>query len=350
MYKNPLRIAQIASLIERVPPKKYGGTERVVHLLTEELIKRGHKVSLFASGDSITSAKLISVYPKSLREAKVANYLGLNDLTLLNIGTAYKLEDQFDIIHDHNGGHSLPTANKAKTPVMMTLHGAFTPTNKHLYKALNNPKFVAISHAQAKAAPPGANIYDVVYNGLAMENYPFSQKHQGYLLFVGRISMEKGTHIAIEVAQQLNLPLIIAAKLDQVDILYFNKYIKPLLSDSRIKWIGEVNEEKRNKLMSQALCMLHPVTWMEPFGLTLIEAMACGCPVIAINKGSIPEIIVDNKTGFVVKNTKEMVEAVLKIDKIDRSFCRSHVLVNFNDTKMTDRYEELYYKIIHDQK
>lgn len=342
-----LRIAQIAPIIERVPPKKYGGSERVVHVLTEGLVSKGHQVTLFASGDSLTSAKFISVYPRSLREAKIKDLYGMNDLSLLHFGKPYTLQDKFDVIHDHNGVLSLPTAQLSETPVVMTLHGAFNSTNRHLYSLFNNPYLVAISHAQAKSAPLNANVIGVVHNGLKMDKYPFSEEHDGYLLYVGRISMEKGTHYAIEVAQALDLPLIIAAKLDQaIDVAYFNEYIKPCLSDERIRWIGEVDEAERNKLMSKALCLLHPVTWKEPFGLTLIEAMACGCPVVAFEKGSIPEIIIDGKTGFVVDDIEKMIDAVEKTTSLDRGFCRKHALENFNVNKMVDQYEQIYYKIL----
>lgn len=346
MSKRKLKIAQIAPIIERVPPKKYGGSERVIHALTEELVKRGHKVTLFASGDSITSAELVSIYPRSLREAKIKDPYSMNDLTLLQLGTPYTMEEQFDIIHDHVGVFSLPTANKSKTPVVATMHGPFTSTNRRLYSAFNKPFLVAISRSQANYIPSHANIAGVIHNGLAMEGYSYSLKNAGYLLFVGRISMEKGTHYAIEVAQSLDLPLVIAAKLDASDLPYFNEYVGPLLSDERIRWIGEVDETERNKLMSKALCLLHPVTWREPFGLTLIEAMACGCPVVAFGEGSIPEIIIDGKTGFIVEDIEGMIEAVGKISLIDRLFCRKYVLKNFNAEKMTDEYESVYLKVL----
>lgn len=342
-----MKIAQIAPIIERVPPKKYGGTERVVYALTEELVKLGHDVTLFASGDSLTSARLISVYPKPLREAKFENLYGANPWTLLNVGLAYKLQNNFDIIHDHNNEISLPVSNVAHTPVVMTIHGAFNENVKKIYEILNKVNIVSISNAQ-RIPMPNLNYVANVYNGLKMDNYPFSDKDEGYLLFVGRISLEKGVHHAITVAQHLNLPLIIAAKLDteaRHDIAYFKEYIEPKLSD-QIKWIGEVNEEERNDLMSKAICLLHPLTWREPFGLTLIEAMACGCPVVAIGKGSIPEIIVDQKTGYIVDDVYEMIEAVKKIKKIDRNECRNYSLINFNSLKMAKEYEKAYYKVL----
>ncbi|OGD89544.1 hypothetical protein A3F45_01435 [Candidatus Curtissbacteria bacterium RIFCSPHIGHO2_12_FULL_41_17] len=340
-----LKIAQIAPLVESVPPQKYGGTERVVYSLCEELVKRGHEVTLFASGDSKSSAKLISVYPVHLRAAKIPDLYGTNDLTMLNIGTAYSMQEEFDLIHDHCGSLSLASANICRKPMLMTMHGPFTSYNRRIFEKLTNPGIVTISKAQARLAP-AINHLGTVYHGLSMESYPFGAKSGNYLLFVGRISMEKGVHLAIEVAQYLNLPLIIAAKLDSVDMAYFNEYVGPKLSDNLIKWVGEVDEGERNKLMKNALCFLHPITWEEPFGLTLIEAMACGCPVVAIGKGSVAEIVEDGKTGFVVSDVYEMIEAVKNIDKIRRYTCRKHVLSNFNSRRMADEYEKIYDKLM----
>lgn len=334
----------IANVSERVPPKKYGGTERVISALTEELVHRGHEITLFASGDSLTSANLVSVYPRSLRAARIPDPYGLSPQNLLNLGLAYQRQDEFDIIHDHNWLISLPTANLSRTPVVMTIHSAFDINNRHLFETLNNVNFVTISKAQAVPLP-NLNYAGNVYNGLNMETYPFSAEHDGYLLWVGRISMEKGTHYAIDVAQYLNLPLILAAKLDPADETYFKEYVKPRLSE-QIRWVGEVNEEERNKLMSRAMCFLHPVTWREPFGLTLIEAMACGSPVVAFKRGSSREIVKNGKTGYVVEDVDEMVLAVSNIDKINREDCRRHALENFNVNKMADGYEKIYKKIL----
>ncbi|HLM83762.1 MAG TPA: glycosyltransferase family 4 protein, partial [Candidatus Bathyarchaeia archaeon] len=323
----------------------YGGTERVVYELTEGLVRRGHEVTLFASGNSPTTAKLVSVYPRSLREAKMVEDLyGPNAFTMLNIGTAYDMQDEFDIIHDHDGYLSLPAANISRKPVVMTYHGPFNPEVRRLYQTLKNPYVVSISKAQVKGVSD-INLAGNVYNGLTMKDYPFSSDHEGYLLFIGRISAEKGVHYAIETALYLNLPLIIAAKLDPIDMSYFNQYVGPRLSEN-IRWIGEVDLEERNRLMSKAMCFLHPVTWKEPFGLTLIEAMACGCPVAAFGKGSIPEIVVNGKTGYVVSEIYDMIEAVKNIETISRQECRRHALENFNAEKMVDGYEKIYRKIL----
>lgn len=339
-----MKIAQIAPVIESVPPVKYGGTERVVFELCEELINRGHEVTLFASGNSLTSAKLVSICPRSLREFQTKNLYGPNAFTMLNIGAAYEMHHEFDIIHDHNGYIGLPVANIINTPVIMTYHGDFHSEVIKIFQMLKKPYIVSISKEQVQGIG-GINVIGNVYNGLSMDNYVFSNEHDGYLLYVGRISMEKGVHHAMEVAQALDLPLIIAAKLDDVDRPYFEEHVKPKLSE-KIKWIGEVNQEERNKLMSKAMCFLHPVTWKEPFGLTLIESMACGCPVVAFNQGSIPEIIVQGKTGFVVSSVEEMINAVKKIDIISRDYCRRYSLEKFNAKVMADGYEELYKKIL----
>lgn len=348
-----LRIAQIANIAERVPPPKYGGTERVIYTLTEELVKRGHDVTLFATGDSQTSAKLESVQDKPLREVHFENSYGPNIVSLRHIGRAYQMQDQFDIIHDHNGYISLPTANLAKVPVVMTLHGAISKYEREIFEEHMNPYLVTISNAQREPASD-LNYIGNVYHGLNMEHFPFSDTDDGYLLFVGRISEEKGVHIAIDVAQRLDLPLIIAAKLNSIedspkDVAYFRQYVEPKLS-SQIRWIGEVDEVMRNGLMSKARCLLHTITWREPFGLTLIESMACGAPVVAFGEGSIPEIVRVDETGFVVEDLQEMVEAVQNIEYISRFRCRQYALDNFTPERMTDGYEAIYQKILNKER
>jgi glycosyltransferase involved in cell wall biosynthesis len=349
-----MKIAQIAPIIESVPPKMYGGTERVISALTEELVKRGHQVTLFASGDSLTRARLSSVYPISLREANVENLYGHNIWSLLNVGLAYQEQEKFDIIHDHNSQNnpvSLPLANLVKTPVVMTLHGPLTHGYYKSFEFYKKPYLVTISKKQAVPAPY-LNYIGNVYHGLSMNHYPFSREDNGYLLFVGRIRIEngvevKGLHHAISVAKRIGMPLLIAAKIDSApeDKAYFQHVIKPQLS-KQIIWIGEVDELERNRLMHKAYCLLHTVNFAEPFGLTLIEAMASGCPVVAFNKGSIPEVILNSKTGYVVEDEDEMVEAIKKIRAIDRFFCRLYALEHFSAGRMADDYEKIYTKVL----
>ncbi len=340
-----MRIAQIAPISERVPPKKYGGTERVISSLTEALVRRGHDVTLFATADSQTSAKLVSTYPHATRQDMPQYTVTRAIWGLRHIGIAYGVQNEFDMIHDHTGWLGVATANTSKTPVVMTLHGAFTEEALALFESFRNPYLVSISDAQRRPAPD-LNYIATVYNGLSMEHYPFSTDHDGYLLFVGRFCKEKSPHFAIEVAKALDLPLILAAKLEEgASSQYFEEYIKPHLSD-KIRWVGEVDEQARNLLYSRALCSLHPVSWPEPFGLTLIEAMACGTPVIAFNQGSIPEVIKNGETGFVVATQEEMIQAVCQIEKIDRRACRLHALKHFSIDRMVDNYEMIYDAIL----
>jgi glycosyltransferase involved in cell wall biosynthesis len=345
-----MRIAINSPIIERIPAKKYGGTERVIYALTEELVKMGHQVTLFASGDSITSAKLVAVFPRALREpgSAVEDIYGPNGWSMINIGLPYIMQDEFDIIHEHHNIIAAPTANLSKTPVVMTIHGALDvdPSHKALYETMNNINYVSISHSQARPAPK-MNWAGMVYNGTLYGNYSYQSQPGNYLLFVGRISQQKGVHHAIEVAQKLDLPLIIAAKLENADgnIQYFKEKIEPHLNQ-KIQWIGEVDEQQRNELMKKALCFLHPVTWSEPFGLTLAESMACGCPVVAFGLGSIPEIVVNGKTGFVVNTTEEMVEAIKKINLISRQSCHQYAMENFNPRKMAEEYVKIYRQVL----
>lgn len=224
------------------------------------------------------------------------------------------------------------------------MHGPFIPEIKKLYDSLRGANLVTISNSQRLSAP-GLNHAGTVYNGINFEHFPFSNEHDGYLLYVGRISIEKGVHFAVETAYQLNLPLIIAAKVENVDKNYFHEYIEPRLSD-QIRWVGEVDETERNQLMSRAMCFLHPVTWPEPFGLTIVESMACGTPVVGFAQGSIPEIIQDGKTGFVVRTLEEMINAVQNTGSISRQYCRDYARENFNHQLMADGYEKIYKEIL----
>lgn len=346
-----MRIAQIAPIAERIPPKKYGGTERVVYHLTEELVRLGHDVTLFASGDSMTSAKLVSVVPKALRDLQDAKDIyGFNINSMLNMGLAYSMASQFDVIHDHNPHMGLPTANICPTPIVMTWHGPYGAEIRRYFSMLSRPHLVSISKSQASLAH-GLPFLGTVYNGLSMEHYPFSDKPSDYLLYVGRIDREKGVHYAMDAAIKLKKKLVIAAKLDeQIPEIkkYFDEEISPRLAryPELISWIGEVDEIVRNELMKNALAFLHAVTWPEPFGLTLIESMACGCPVVAFNIGSIPELVINGRTGFVVNSVSEMVAAVKKIGRIDRVFCRKYAIHKFSARRMAKGYVEVYQKAI----
>ncbi len=341
-----MRIGMIAPPIENVPPKMYGGTERVVSTLTEELVRRGHDVTLFASGQSKTSAKLVSVFPKALRDAypDPKNIMQRVKITLMHLGNAYALQDQFDIIHDHTGFFGLSFAQGSKTPVVSTMHGLMTPDITTVAEQFSKPYLVSISHSQRQSATH-LNFIANIYNGLRMGSYPFSRVDKGYLLAVGRFSPEKGIHNAITIARKTNLPLLIAAKLEDSNREYFQTQIKPFLNE-KIQWIGEVTEKQRNALMSHALCFLHPLEWEEPFGLTIIEAMSCGTPVIAFDKGSMKEIIRHGKTGFIAKNVTDAISLIKRIRTIDREYCRRYSLTHFSGDIMATEYETVYEEIL----
>ncbi len=342
-----MRIAQIAPLFESVPPKKYGGTERVVYNLTEELVKNGHDVTLFATANSKTSAKLVSVFHEGLRHEFPNDTKKRFLYTLLHLQTAYGQEKKFDVIHDHNGFYGAPFAQHSSKPVIMTLHGQLEPETGRIFQRFNKPTLVTISHSQQKRAPK-LKYETTVYNGLDFNGYPFGRRYGDYLVFIGRICPEKGLHHAIRVAKEAALPLIIGAKYEpeiKENKDYFKKYIEPELND-KIRWIGEVTQKKRNELFANALASLHPATWEEPFGLTLIEAMACGCPVVAFNRGSIPEVVQHGLTGYVVTTVNDMIKSLQEIAKISRSDCADYTRRAFSAKQMAAGYERVYQKVI----
>ncbi|MCL5411749.1 MAG: glycosyltransferase family 4 protein [Patescibacteria group bacterium] len=344
-----MKIAQLSPMIERVPPKKYGGTERVVSVLTEELVRRGHEVTLFASGDSVTTANLESVYPKPLREAKINEF---QIFQLLNAGAGFEKSNEFDLVHSHLDYYGLPFGHISKVPVLTTLHGSFNLENRYIYSAYADLNYVSISNAQRKPLPI-LNYVATIHHGIDVGSFPFSEEKDEYLLFVGRISPEKGVHFAIDAAKYLHKNLIIAAKLDphqKNDVRYFEEMIEPQLGGEQVKWVGEIDTEERNRLMSRACCLLHPIGWREPFGLVMIEAMACGTPVIAFNRGSVPEVLEHGKTGYIVEDLEEMVSVYENISQIPPTTCRDHVEKNFSVSKMVDQYEKIYEELVSKKK
>jgi glycosyltransferase involved in cell wall biosynthesis len=340
-----MRIAQIAPLWERVPPPAYGGIELVVGLLTDELVARGHEVTLFASGDSITSAKLESIHPQALRlDSKIKEY-GIYEL--LQLAQVYERAGEFDLIHSHMGCAALPYSKLTPTPTVHTLHGVFTPDNEKMFSYAKNQPFVSISNAQREERL-GLNHVATVYNGVDVSMHHFFPEADdpAYLAFLGRMSPEKGPHHAIEIAKATGLPLKMAGKVDPVDAEYFASQIEPHVDGVQIQFLGEADHFMKNDLMGRAIATLFPITWREPFGLVTIESMAAGTPVIAMNLGSVPEIITDGTNGYRCNTVGECIAAVSKISTISRSGCREYVAQRFGVEQMTAGYEAVYHQIL----
>jgi glycosyltransferase involved in cell wall biosynthesis len=349
MNTKKLKIAQIAPLWFPVPPKKYGGTERIVSYLTEELSKRGHRVTLFASGDSKTKAKLTSVSKKSLSKNNVPwhDWWWNN----FNYSAAFEKAKNFDIIHSHWVPLGMYFQRLTKTPVLHTLHNLPTKKDRRWpifenYKKDSNVVFVSKNQKQ-KSGVSFKNAW-TVYNGIPVKKYKFAQKPESHFIWIGRISPDKGVDIAVQIAKKARIKLLIAGQLQPKYQDYFDKKIKPQLN-SRIKYVGELSQPQLSSFYGKALAFIYPIKWQEPFGLVMAEAQACGTPVIAFNNGSAAEVVKHNKTGFVVKNINAAVKAVKKIDQIKRIECRQWVEKNFTIIKMVDNYEKAYYNIIKKQ-
>ncbi|TET53622.1 MAG: glycosyltransferase family 4 protein [Actinobacteria bacterium] len=339
-----MKIAQIAPVWERVPPRRYGGIEAVVHLLTEGLVQRGHDVTLFATGDSKTKAKLVSYYhtppPRTLYGKPLPD--------LLHTGQAFKEAANFEIIHSHTGYTGVAFGSFIKTPVLNTLHGIFTDVNYSFYETYAKDIFYSsISLVQRKLGPKDLNYVGNVYNAIDINSYPFSKEKEDYFVYLSRISSNKGSDIAVDVALKAGVKLIIAGKIDPgSDSIYFETKLAPKIDNKQIIFKGEVSESEKRQLFKKAKGFIFSLQWPEPFGLVMIESMATGTPVIAFPFGSVPEIIEDSKTGYIVEDIEQMVEAVKKIDRINPEDCREHVAKEFGVKKMVSEYENIYDKII----
>jgi glycosyltransferase involved in cell wall biosynthesis len=343
-----MKIAQVAPLYERIPPKFYGGTERVVSYLTEELVRQGHEVTLFASGDSITNAKLVSPWGKSLRLGEGYKYAGVAHLLLLE--EVFKRAKQFDIIHFHVDYLHFPMSRRNKIPSITTLHGRLDlPELEPVYKEYPEMPLVSISYDQ-RTPLSKVNWQDTVYHGLPEELYTFNANPENYLVFLGRIAPDKKLDLAIEIAKRAGLKLKIAAKIDPYDRKYFEREIRHLLNHPLIEFIGEVGEVEKNTLLGNAKALLFPIDWPEPFGLVMIEAMACGTPVIAFCRGSVPEVIDEGVTGFICSNVKEAVAAVEKIPSLSRKKCREVFEKKYSVEVMANNYLKLYKKLLNETK
>lgn len=344
-----MKIAMLAPFEEPVPPKKYGGTELVVYNLTEELVKMGHDVTLLATGDSTTSAKLEPIFEKSLRSDPEVNESDLKDVfKFIGVGkvTSYLQKNKFDIVHNHIGWRVLAFSNLFNAPCITTLHGPLDiPYQQKVYGLFKDSNYVSISQNQRKPMPE-LNFVANVYNGIDISKFKFFPVAKDYFAFLGRMSPEKGAVQAIQIAKKTGVQLIMAAKVDSVDEKYFKTNIEPLIDGKQIKFIGEVDHAGKLELLGNARALLLPIQWEEPFGLVFVEAMACGTPVISMKRGSVPELIIDNKTGFICENEDQAAEKIKLIDTIDRKVCFDHVNNNFSSKRMAEGYLAAYNKII----
>jgi glycosyltransferase involved in cell wall biosynthesis len=337
-----MRIAQIAPPWISVPPKTYGGTELIISWLCDELIKRGHEVWLFATGDSKTKAKLVPVWPSSLWKANLRTPHAVFSLLYQKL---IEMQENFDIIHDHCEFYTCPFSKFLKPPIVTTLHHPLTEETITLYKKFPNINFVAISKNQRKEGP-GINIVKTIYNGIPLDKYPLNKEPKDYLLWLSRIGPDKGIAEAIDIAKLSGQKLIISGNILPQYADYFEFRIKPLIDGKKIQFVGASDFPKKVELFRNAKAFLFPVKRPEPFGLVVIEAMACGTPVIAFKEGSMPELIKDGETGFLVDSVEAAVSALKKIDEIKRENCRNWVKENFSLRKMVNRYEKLYKKIL----
>jgi len=335
-----MRIAQVAPLHESTPPALYGGTERVVSYLTEELVRLGHDVTLFASGDSITRARLVSPCAKALRlDSECRDSLAAH---MVMVDQVYKRAHEFDVIHFHIDYLHFAISSLHPTPNLTTLHGRLDlPELRLVYRQFPNVPLVSISDSQRKPIS-WANWRATVFHGLPEDLYRLSRSPGKYLAFVGRISPEKGVDRAIEVAKRVGMPIRIAAKVDRVDQAYFDSHIKPLLKHPLVEFIGEIGDREKQALLGGAWALLFLIDWPEPFGLAMIEAMACGTPVIAFRNGSVPEIIEDGISGFIVESVDEAVTAVRRVASLNRVRCRQTFEERFTASQMAMNYLAQY--------
>jgi glycosyltransferase involved in cell wall biosynthesis len=341
-----MRIAQIAPLYEAVPPKLYGGTERVVSYLTEGLVTLGHDVTLFASGDSVTAARLESVWPRALRLDP-----GVRDPLvpiMLQIEHVYRHAEDFDVLHFHMDYLPNSLFSRQRVPFLTTLHGRLDlPELQPMFEAFPDVPLVSISNAQRRPRPK-AKWIDTVPHGLPENLLTPQPIEPSYLAFLGRIAPEKCPDRAIQIARHCGIPLKIAAKVDKVDREYFETTIAPMLTPGEAELIGEIDETQKPDFLSGARALIVPIDWPEPFGLVMIEAMACGTPVIAFNRGSVPEIVEDGVTGFIVEDVTSAISAVEHLHLLDRQRIRERFEERFTARRMAEDYLAVYRSLVVD--
>lgn len=340
-----MRIAQVAPLYESVPPKQYGGTERIVSYLTEELIRQGHDVTLFASGDSVTAARLVPVCPRSLRlDERSIDQLAHHVLLLEHVS---QRAHEYDVIHFHIDYLHFPVSRLLRIPHVTTLHGRLDiPDLAPLYNEFRETPVVSISNSQREPVP-WANWQATIYHGLPEDLLRFRSEPGKYLAFLGRICPEKRVDRAIEIAKRTGIPLKIAAKVDPADKRYFKRVVEPLLRTCPVAdWVGEISDRQKGEFLGNASALLFPIDWPEPFGLVMIEAMACGTPVIAYEGGAVAEVIEEGRTGFIVTELEDAIEAVRRVSDLSRARCRQVFEKRFTATRMARDYVKVYMRIV----
>jgi glycosyltransferase involved in cell wall biosynthesis len=343
-FFSAMKIAQVSPLFESVPPVKYGGTERVVSYLTEELVAQDHDVTLFASGDSVTSAKLEPCCERSLRlDRECQDPVAWHIVQLEKVARQFH---EFDVVHFHADYLHLTFSTRMKTPSVSTLHGRLDMAElAALYHMFEDAPLISISNAQ-RTPIPGVNWLATVYHGLPEDLFRLEDDPEEYLAVVGRVSPEKGIDRAIEIAIKADMPLRIAAKISKVDEAYFHEKIAPLLKHPLVEFIGEVNDQEKQEVIGKAKALLFPIDWPEPFGLAMIEAMACGTPVIAFRRGSVPEVMNDGLTGYIVDNVDQAVCALRRLGAVSRRCCRETFLRRFTAYRMTSDYVREYERLL----
>ena len=340
-----MRIAQVAPLYECVPPKLYGGTERIVSYLTEELVRLGHDVTLFASGDSLTKAKLLPISPQALRlDSKCVDSLA-HHVRMLEEIVAH--QNEFDLIHFHIDYLHFPLARMMGWTTLTTLHGRLDiPDLAPLFSEFREMPVSSISNAQREPLP-WLNWQGTAYHGLPKNHYEFSPKSKGYLAFLGRTSPEKGLDEAIAIAKKVGMPLKVGAKVDNADLEYFEQQLKPLMQAPDIEFLGEIGFPEKNQLLGGAEALLFPIQWPEPFGIVMIEALACGTPIIAYAQGSVPEVLEDGITGSLVSDVDSAARAAMQISRtIDRATCRRRFEERFTSDVMCSQYLKMYQALL----
>ena len=341
-----MRIAQIAPLQVAVPPRGYGGTERVVYALTEALVHLGHEVTLFATGDSHTSARLVSTLERAI------NFDPEMDSAAYHIGMledVYGDAGRFDVIHSHLDYLTLPFARRSATPTVLTLHGDLATLNaQRAYPRYPNANYVSNSNAQ-RASLPSLHYVATIHHGVDVQSFPFVAEPGEYLAFVGRMSPDKRPDVAIEIALRAGIPLKLAAKLDHHEMLYFDEVIRPLLNHPSIEWLGEIDEAAKRDLMAHALALLVPIGWPEPFGMVFIEALACGTPVLTCPTGAAPELLEDGVTGYTSMEPEMLAVAAQNVSRISRRGCRAYAQQRFDTSMMASNYLNVYQQVLGNQ-